>query len=130
MSISNRNRIVGSWLAGILASALLIGVNCAQERVTDSAVGSATGSVALTDDFLDPPLGESAGTIRFANTRLLQDQPALIPRLSLNIRTQTPAETNVFVRDFFSTYQVGRSLTDRSSKLGNINHVDLILGVG
>ena len=49
---------------------------------------------------------------------LLQEQPPLMPRLEFDPRVQTPAAANQFYADFFSTYQVGRSLLS-SSALGS-----------
>ncbi len=66
---------------------------------------------------------------RLGVTILLQDQPPLMPRLTFDPRVQTPAATNQFTRDFFSTYQVGRSLLSSESRKGLRPSTDVLLGI-
>ena len=115
-------RIVGALLALLLAGVPVV--------LWGAAPGSRSGvTLTVSDDFLEPAPGHVDAPVHFTTTRLLQDQPALAPRTFLNPRTQTPAETNSFVSDFYSTYQVSKSVKQNSRRLADNSQADLVLGV-
>ncbi|MDP7205061.1 MAG: hypothetical protein QGH11_05825, partial [Pirellulaceae bacterium] len=109
-------------LAILLLVGLTSGPACAEGA---DAPGEPEGVTEVIGDlpliFLQPG--------RLGVSILLQDQPTLKPRIDFDPRVQTPAATNEFYSDFFSTYQVGRSMLSSTSRQGLKPSTDVLLGI-
>jgi outer membrane receptor protein involved in Fe transport len=117
----------GRWFTHRLAVALcLAGLLQSSASASDAEMASNDEPVGLY--ITDAPLAILQPG-RLGVSLLFQDQPPLRPRLEFDPRVQSPAAANQFYRDFFATYQVGRSLLSSSARQGLRPSTDLLLGI-